>query len=68
VDPAVLQELLEREARDLPAHAVEGGQDHGVRRVVDDDVDARERLERRMLRPSLPMIRPFMSSDGRRRR
>ena len=46
VDAAVLQELLERHARDLAADAVEAGEDHGVRRVVDDEVDAGEVLER----------------------
>src|SRR3954464_6346918 len=46
VDAAVLQELLEREARDLATDAVEAREDHGARRVVDDEVDAREHLER----------------------
>ena len=46
VDAAVREELLERHAGDLAAHAVEAGQDHGVRRVVDDEVDAGEVLQR----------------------
>ena len=45
VDAAVLQQLLERHPGDLAADAVEAGQDHGVRRVVDDEVDAGEVLE-----------------------
>ncbi len=46
VDAPVLEQLLEREAGDLPPHAVEPGQDHRRRRVVDDEVDPRQRLER----------------------
>ena len=46
VDPAVLDELGERELRDLAAHAVEGRQHDGLRSVVDDELDAREVLER----------------------
>ncbi len=45
MDAAVLQQLLERQAGDLAAHAVEAREDHGVRRVVDDEVDAGEVLE-----------------------
>ena len=40
------EQLLERQAGDLAADAVEAGEDDGVRRVVDDDVDAGEVLER----------------------
>ena len=40
------EQLLERHAGDLAAHAVEAGQDDRVRRVVDDEVDAGEVLER----------------------
>ena len=46
VDAAVLEELLERHPRDLAADAVEAGEDHRVRRVVDDEVDAGEVLQR----------------------
>ena len=46
VDAAVLDQLLERRARDLAAEAVEGGEDDGLRRVVDDEVDAGQVLER----------------------
>ena len=45
MDAAVLEQLLQRHARDLAAHAVEAGEDHGVRRVVDDEVDAGQVLE-----------------------
>ena len=45
VDAAVGEQLLQRHAGDLAADAVEAGQDHGVRRVVDDEVDAGEVLE-----------------------
>ena len=40
------EQLLERHPGDLAADAVEAGEDHGVRRVVDDEVDAGEVLER----------------------
>ena len=46
VDAPVLQQLLERHPGDLAADAVEAGEDHRVRRVVDDEVDAGEVLER----------------------
>ena len=46
MDAAILDELLECDARDLTAHRVEARQDDGLRRVVDDEVDARQRLER----------------------
>ena len=39
------EQLLQRHPRDLAAHAVEARQDHGVRRVVDDEVDAGQVLE-----------------------
>ena len=40
------EQALEREPRDLAAHAVEARQEHGAGRVVDDEVDPGERLER----------------------
>jgi hypothetical protein len=46
VDPAVLDQLLERRPRHLASEPVEGGEDDGLRRVVDDEVDAGEVLER----------------------
>ena len=46
VDAPVGEQLLERHARDLAAHAVERRQHDGARRVVDDEVDAGEVLER----------------------
>ena len=41
VDPAVLDQLVERQPRDLAAERVERREDDRVRRVVDDEVDAR---------------------------
>ena len=46
MDPAVLEQLLERQASNGTADAVEARQDHGRRRVVDDEVDPRQGLER----------------------
>ena len=46
VDSPVLEQLLQRQLRDLAAHAVEGREDDGLRRVVDDEVDAGQVLER----------------------
>ena len=37
--------LVQREAGDLAAHAVEAGEHHGLGRVVDDEVDAGDVLE-----------------------
>ena len=46
VDAAVLDELLERQLRDLAPHRVERGQHDRRGRLVDDEVDARDVLER----------------------
>jgi len=46
MDPSILEQLLERHAGDLPADAVEPRQDDRSRRVVDDEVDPGEVLER----------------------
>src|SRR5436305_1254514 len=45
VDAPVLDQLHERQLRRLTADAVERRQDDGLRRVVDDEVDAGEMLE-----------------------
>ena len=46
VDPSVLHQLLEREARSLPPDRIEAAEDHGLGGVVDDQVHAGRRLER----------------------
>ena len=46
VDPPVQHQLLQREPADLAAYRVEAGQQHRLRRVVDDQVDPGDRLER----------------------
>ena len=46
VDAAVLDQLRQRQPRDLAAEAVERREHDGVRRVVDDEVDAGQVLER----------------------
>src|SRR5436190_1508551 len=46
MDASVLEQLLERQLRDLAPHAVERREDDRLRRVVDDEVDAGEVLER----------------------
>src|SRR5436853_4513122 len=45
MDTTVLEELLQREACDLAADAVEPGEDHRAGRVVDDEVDSGQGLE-----------------------
>ena len=45
MDPAVLDELLEREAGGFASHRVEAAQDHRLRGVVDDQVHAGGGLE-----------------------
>jgi len=65
VDTAVGDQLGDRQPGDLAADRVEARQDDGLGRVIDDQVDSGRLLEARMLRPSRPMIRPFISSDGR---
>ncbi len=45
VDPAVEDQLLQGQPGDLAADRVEAGQQHGLGRVVDDQVDAGDRLE-----------------------
>ena len=46
VDAPVLQQLLERQPRDLAPHPVEAGEDDGAGRVVDDEIHAGQVLER----------------------
>src|SRR5207244_11569486 len=54
MDPAVLDQLREGHLRDLAAKAVERREDDRLRRVVDDEVDPREVLER----PDVPALTP----------
>ena len=51
VDAAVLEQLLQRQPRDLAADAVEARQQHRAGRVVDDEVDPGEGLERADVAP-----------------
>ena len=46
VDAPVLDQLLERRPGHLAPEPVEGGEDDGLRRVVDDEVDAGQVLQR----------------------
>ena len=46
VDPPVQDQPLQGQPAHLPAYRVEAGQQHRLRRVVDDQVDAGDRLER----------------------
>ena len=46
MDPPVLEQLLEREPGDLAPDAVEAGEHHRAGRVVDDEVDPGQVLER----------------------
>ncbi len=54
VDPAIGHQALHREARHLAAHRIEAGEDHGLRRVVHDDIDAGDRLEGPDVSPLTP--------------
>src|SRR2546421_2036003 len=56
MDTTVLQELLQREACDLAADAVETGEDHRAGRVVDDEVDPGQALEH-------PYVSPLPADD-----
>ena len=53
MDAPVLDQLHERQLRGLAADAVERREDDGLRRVVDDEVDAGQVLERADV-PALP--------------
>src|SRR6056297_413485 len=46
VDPSVLDQLVQRQPGDLAPQRVEAGQQHRLGGVVDDQVDAGQRLER----------------------
>ena len=59
MDPAVHDQRLERAARDLAPDRVEAGDDHGVGRVVDDDVHPGRRLERADVPPLAPDDAPL---------
>src|SRR5436309_209922 len=54
MDAAVGDQALEGEAADLAPDRLEAGHDHGVGRVVDDDVDAGGRFERADVAPLAP--------------
>jgi len=45
MNPAVADEALQGDLRHLPAHGIEGGKHHRLGRVVDDEIDARRRLD-----------------------
>ena len=65
VDAPVLQQLLERQPGDLAAHAVEAPRGRPRSGVSSMMKSTPVRFSSaRMLRPSRPMIRPFMSSAG----
>src|SRR5205085_5266422 len=51
MDTPVLQELLERQPGDLPANAVEPREHYCSRRVIDDEVDAGQVLQRADVAP-----------------
>ena len=59
VDAAVGHEALERLTRDLAPHRIEPRQDHRLGRVVDDDVDAGDGLERADVAPLAPDDAPL---------
>jgi hypothetical protein len=65
VDAPVQHQSLQRDPGDLTAYRVEAGQQHRLRAVVDDALTPVTDSKARMLRPSRPMMRPFMSSLGR---
>ena len=66
MDAAVGDELFQRQPRDLAADRLEAGDGDGFGRIVDDEIDTGQRSPVvRMLRPSRPMMRPFISSLGR---
>ena len=64
MNAAVLDQLGQGQPGGLAADVVEGADDDHAGRVVHDHVDAGAFSKVRMLRPSRPMIRPFMSSLG----
>ncbi len=72
VDAPVLDQLLERRPSDLPPEPVEGGEDDCLRRVVDDEVDACEVLERPDVAtlssddPALHVVRGQLDDGDRR--
>ena len=63
MDPAVLDQLGQRDAGDLAANAVEGRENDRLRRVVDDEVDAGEMLEGADV-PTLPPDDPALHVVG----
>ena len=46
MDAAVGNQLFQRDARDFAAHRIKGGDDHSLRRIVDNQIHARSRLQR----------------------
>ena len=46
MDAPVADELFKRQPCDLPAHGIERRKRDRLRRIVDDEIDARQRFER----------------------
>src|SRR2546423_5904899 len=57
MNAAVRDKLFQRQARDLAPNGIEAGDNDGVRRVIDDDVDAGGELER-------ANVPPFAADDS----
>ena len=64
VNPTVTNQRTERLTCDLAPDRIETANDHYPGGVIDDHIDTGRFSNARMFRPSLPMIRPFISSFG----
>ncbi len=64
MNAAVGNQLGQRGFGYFAAHRIEAADDDYAGSVVDDNVDAVAFSKARMLRPSRPMMRPFISSLG----
>ena len=45
MNPAVGDQALQRDAGDFPPHRIKAGQGNGLRRIVNDEIDAGQRLD-----------------------
>src|SRR5579875_2131315 len=64
MDSPVGDQPFERNAGDFSANRIVARDHDGFGGIVDDNIDARAASIARMLRPSRPMMRPFISSLG----
>ena len=65
---SILNESLNRQSRDFTPDGIKARQNNSFRRIVDDEVNACQLLDSSNITTFRPIIRPFISSLGAKRR